>query len=152
MCVAQRVEFRADLIPLLVDLIVLFLELPVAVLTGHPALTHRRVLILIDLRERLLAFRVLQLEEARREERLVVDGPPAHDVVKQPLRDARFDALFESLHDLLCDHGHRFHRPLELEVLFEQRVLRASLRGCLAQECPVLLGDVLGFERSNFFA
>lgn len=105
----------------------LLLEFPVAVLAGHATLARRRVLVLVDLRERLLALRVLQLEEARRQEWLVVDGPPAHNVVEQPLHDARLDALLQSLHDLLCNHGYGLHSPLELEVFFKQRVLRAPL-------------------------
>ena len=82
MRITQRIEFIADVLPQLLDLLVLLLEFSVAIFASDAARLSCSVLVLVYLGKGLLGLAVLQLKEARREEGFVVlDGTTADDVV-----------------------------------------------------------------------
>jgi hypothetical protein len=145
-CIAERIELVADVVPHCRELFVLLAQFAVAVVASGATRLCRHVLVLVDLGQRLLGLAVLKLEEPRREERLVLHRTLADDVVELAGQDAGLDAVLEPLDDLLGDDRDDLGHALELEVLLEQRVLRARARVRLAHERPVLLRDVLGLE------
>jgi hypothetical protein len=119
-CIAERIELVADVVPHRRELLVLLAQFAVAVVAGGATRLSRYVLVLVDLGQRLLGLAVLELEEPRREERLVLHRTLADDVVELAGQDAGLDAVLEPLDDLLGDDGDDLGHALELEVLLEQ--------------------------------
>lgn len=103
----------------------LLLELSVTVLTSDTARLRSGVLVLVDLRERLLGLGVLKFEEPRWQEWLVVHWSFPYNVVELVVENTRLDALLQTVDHVLRDDRDGFHEALELQVLFEERILRS---------------------------
>lgn len=113
MGVRKSVELCTNAVPDCLQLIMFLFELSIAIFAGHTPCLGGRIFVLVNLGQGLCRFRVFQLEKSRRQERLVVHGTPADDVVELILQYSGFDALFQAMYNLLCDHGDRFHDALE---------------------------------------
>ena len=173
--VAQSVELAGELLKEFLDLGVLLLEVLVELvddLAPGVLLLCSRVVLLVNLGKGLVRFGVLDLHEARREERVRVNGALAHDVVEFILscatkvrlqsdnlmvseceethvEDALLDEVLDRLRGLFRDDGLDLAGALVLEVLLEETVDRSIPRLGLSFRCPVLGSDVLGLELSD---
>jgi hypothetical protein len=146
---AERVELVADLAPETVDFVVLLGELCIARIHGLAARRGGLVLVLVDLRERLGGFLVVELEEPRGEERGRLVCAHADGRVKVVVENTPLNHFLQSCDGLLGNCRNGLGDVLKVQVLLEQRVLGTRARSRLTHKGPVLGTDGLLLQLGN---